>query len=79
MFDPKLSTYVDMSSTYTYKLSMYVYKLSMYVCMRAHRLHKYDYKLCLNICVVITLFMYALKHIRICMYVHMLISIEISL
>jgi len=47
--------------------------------MYAHKLRVYDYKLCMNVCEVITLCMYASKHIRVCMYVCMIVGIEITL
>jgi len=59
---------------YAHKLCMYDYQL----CMYAHKLCMYDYKLCMNVCMVISPCMYATKRISVCMYVRIIISIEIT-
>ena len=65
---------------YAYKLCMYAHKLCMYnykLRMNAHKLFLYDYNLCMNICIIKILCTYASMHISVCMYIRVIISIEL--
>ena len=65
-----ICSYVCMviSQVYMYVCSEVMYNLK-YTCMHAHKLRMYDYNLCMNVFMVISLCMYASKRVSICTYV----------